>query len=407
MTAPLKRLLVVSHTAHYIRDGEPVGWGATVRELDHLAKEFERVRHIAFLHPGPGPASALAYRSSRIELVAVPPSGGSGVRAKMGILAALPTYLPTLLAQLRWADAVHVRAPASISLLAVLLLSLVRRPRTRWVKYAGNWKRYPGEPRSYALQRWWLGHGWHRGITSVNGRWPDQPAHVVSFLNPCLSTEELLHAREVARNKTLDPPVRLLFVGRLEEAKGVGRCIEILHALRGRGVDARLDLVGDGPERRRFETLASAPGLEGRVRFLGWLPRSAIDPLYAAAHFLLLPSTCSEGWPKVLSEAMAFGAVPLAGAVSSIPQYLEEFQAGASLAPEDVHGFADAIGAYVREPDRWATHARNAARAAERFTYDRYLDAVMAVLAPGGHAASIGGETPPAGTSGIALRTRS
>jgi hypothetical protein len=41
------RLLIISHTPHYHRDGEIVGWGATVREIDHLAALFESVVHIA------------------------------------------------------------------------------------------------------------------------------------------------------------------------------------------------------------------------------------------------------------------------------------------------------------------------------------------------------------------------
>ena len=87
------------------------------------------------------------------------------------------------------------------------------------------------------------------------------------------------------------------------------------------------------------------------------MPRTQVADYYAAAHFILLPSR-SEGWPKVLSEAMAYGVVPVAAAVSSIPQILGETRAGAALPVDDIEGLAVAIAGYVAEPERWAAAGR-------------------------------------------------
>ena len=65
---------------------------------------------------------------------------------------------------------------------------------------------------------------------------------------------------------------------------------------------------------------------------------------------MIFPSSCSEGWPKVLSEAMAYGVVPLAGAVSSIPQILAEVGTGRALPPNDVAEFASAVREYANDP---------------------------------------------------------
>ncbi len=86
------------------------------------------------------------------------------------------------------------------------------------------------------------------------------------------------------------------------------------------------------------------------VKFLGWLPKPSLADYYSQAHFLLLPTNASEGWPKVLSEAMAYGVVPLAGAVSSIPQILQETGAGLALPPEDPEAFVQAIQNFLAEP---------------------------------------------------------
>src|SRR5262249_44353868 len=97
------------------------------------------------------------------------------------------------------------------------------------------------------------------------------------------------------------------------------------------------------------------------------------------SHFLLLPSS-SEGWPKVLSEGMAYGAVPVTSDVGSIPQVLEAFQVGRALPPEDPDAFASAIVSYVQEPETWAEESRRSGKAASAFSYDAYLEAVRKLL---------------------------
>jgi glycosyltransferase involved in cell wall biosynthesis len=373
------RLLIVSHTPHYLHDGLVVGWGATVREIDELATLFESVVHVAPLYPGGAPRSAIEYASARVRLRPVRPAGGPRLWDKVAIPLRYPGYARVILREMRSADVVHVRAPANISMLALVLLACVRRPRVRWAKYAGNWSGGAGEPWSYRFQRWWLARGIHRGVVTVNGKWPDQPAHVTSFVNPCLTDEELSEGRVAAATKRLVPPIRLLFVGRLESAKGTGICLETLAHLVSRGVNAELALVGEGENQAEFERNSHGLGVARRVVFYGGQPRSALGRFYGPAHFLLLPST-SEGWPKVLSEAMAFGVVPVASAVGSIRAHLNEFATGRALDLRDPVQYGDAVIEYVQNPASWGDHSERATTAAAQFSYKRYLQAVRDLL---------------------------
>ncbi len=95
---------------------------------------------------------------------------------------------------------------------------------------------------------------------------------------------------------------------------------------------------------------------------------------------MLFPSR-SEGWPKVLSEAMAFGVVPVASRVSSIPEYLVRFDLGTVADPGDVEGFVQGVLSYVNTPERWRLESPRAVSAAEHFTYGRYLVNVAGLLA--------------------------
>jgi len=372
-------LLIVAHTPHGRRDGRYVGWGPTIVEYDHLAQLFDHVRIIAFLHPGPAPASYLPYSAPNVTLIPVPPAGGDSLREKLDIIRMFPLYARTILAELRTADVAHIRCPANISFLALAILAVVKKPARRWAKYAGNWKPEAADRWSYRAQRWMLSRGWLRGVVTINGRWPAQPSYVHSFYNPCLTAAELVAARVLTRDKELTMPPRLLFVGALNAAKGVDRALRVMADLHARGLPARLELVGDGPDRPAYEKMAREIGLGEAITFHGWLPHEALGPIYAGSHFMLFPSS-SEGWPKVLSEGMAYGAVPVASRVGSIPQYLEEFGAGRTFPPDDTAAFANAIRSYCDRPSSWAEESEKGKAATHLFSYSYYLEQVARLL---------------------------
>ena len=372
-------LLIISNMEHYL-DGDAVwGWGPTVQEINYLSTLYGRVSHVGCLHKGKPTKSSLPYTNSSIRFVPLPPAGGKSLRHKLGILRLSPLYLKTIWRELRSADVVHVRCPANIPLLAILLLSLVRRPVLRWVKYAGNWQGYETEPLAYRFQRWWLKKNLARSLVTINGEWPRQPSHVASFYNPCLTEKVLEEGLSAAPGKEPGGTLRLLFVGALNEAKGVVRAIQIMRRLNELGDDVSLDMVGDGPDRRHYEKMVDDLGLSDKLIFHGWIRHTDLSPYYAAAHCILLPSK-TEGWPKVLSEAMAFGVVPIAASVSAIPQYLDKFEIGRAVTYDDLDGYIQAVKGYVHNRDLWQQESTRALECAHLFSYKEYLGAVSELL---------------------------
>lgn len=371
----MKRLLVISNMAHYSDAVHGVvGFGPAVEELSWLAEMFGEVVHVGCLHEGQAPPNMLPYFASNVRFVGVPPRGGPGILDKLRVLFQWPCLVRILMRHLRKADSVHVRCPCNIGLLAVVLLCFVKEPRRRWMKYAGNWRPEGREAWSYRLQRWLLRRTWHGGVVTVNGQWEGDPPHVREFFNPSFSQRELEEARAWGKRKVLDGLIRCAFVGRVEEAKGAGRAVEVVRRLREQGVQAELDIVGDGPLRAEL----SGEGIPW-VRFHGWLPRQEVGRVWRDAHFCLLPSR-TEGWPKVLSEGMAWGAVPVASAVSSIPRYLGRFGCGVAVPAEEVDGFVKAIGGYLREPERWRAESERGMQAAGLFTYEAHVRRVREVM---------------------------
>ncbi len=370
------KLLIISNMAHYHKDGQIVGWGPAVEEINYLATIFDEIRHIACLHSRPAPPTALAYNSNKIRPILVPPSGGERLSDKLNILRLTPLYISKILRELPEVDAVHVRGPNNMSLLAVFLLALVSHPTMRWVKYGGNWKPAAREPRSFRFQRWCLLKGYHRGIVTVNGQWPNQPKHVVAFINPCITEREINLACDLVSQKTLSTPLYLLYVGALNDSKGAGRILKICNCLKEKGLSFNMDIVGDGPQNAMYQEMADLQDIQELVSFHGWMPHSALSQFYKKSHFVLLPSS-QEGWPKVLSEAMAYGVVPIASDVGSIRQNLEMAGCGKALPALDIEAYVNGILGYIQQPDRWKQESLSGYRYAFRFTYENYLSDVM------------------------------
>lgn len=105
-------------------------------------------------------------------------------------------------------------------------------------------------------------------------------------------------------------PNQILYVGRLVEFKHVDWLIEAFAEVLKEMPDAKLKIVGGGPERNRLEGLVGKLGLQARVAFTGLTPTyEAVTRYYKESEVFVLPSTV-EGEAIALKEAMA-ASLPL------------------------------------------------------------------------------------------------
>ncbi len=313
------KLVIISHTNHYLdASGTIVGWGLTITELNNLAPHFETIYHVAMLHRDiEAPLSSIAYTSSTIHLVPLPPVGGSNFKDKMGVLFSIPRVLSVIHKTLKKVDVFQFRAPTGIGVF-VLPYLIFLTSKKGWFKYAGNWKQ-ANAPYAYAFQRWMLTHQ-SRKVT-INGSWKGQPEQCVSFENPCLTHEERALGAVVIGEKSYKETFDFCFVGRLEDAKGVHLIVEAFTALQNNNAIGCLHLIGDGPKKDSYKKACSK--LDMNVNFYGFLTRDEVFEVYKKCHFILLPSK-SEGFPKVIAEGMNFGCIPIVSNVSSIAQYVKD-----------------------------------------------------------------------------------
>lgn len=159
---------------------------------------------------------------------------------------------------------------------------------------------------------------------------------------------------QMHRELGIDGAPLLLSVGNLVPLKGHDLCIDALAELRASHPQARLLIVGKGPERERLQSQARAHGLADAVTFVGPVPNEELARWYSAADVLLLASS-REGWPNVLLEAMACGTPVVATRVGGIPEVVAESCAGRLFDRREPSGIAAAVGELLAHlPDREA-----------------------------------------------------
>jgi len=100
--------------------------------------------------------------------------------------------------------------------------------------------------------------------------------------------------------------LRLLYVGRFLDLKGMEFGLRALAALHARGQAATLTLIGNGPEARHWQHLAEALGVSASVNWIAWMKHDELLAAYAAYDAFVFPSLRDSSGNVVL-EAMAGG----------------------------------------------------------------------------------------------------
>ncbi|HET6762738.1 MAG TPA: glycosyltransferase family 4 protein, partial [Longimicrobiaceae bacterium] len=115
-------------------------------------------------------------------------------------------------------------------------------------------------------------------------------------------------------------PARLLHVGSLNRVKDQGTLLRAAAILRDRGIAFQLDVIGQDTLGGAVQRQAAEMGLDGHVRFHGFLPQAAMRPWVQAAHLLLVTSRHEAG-PLVLLEAAVAGVPTVGTAVGHLADW--------------------------------------------------------------------------------------
>jgi phosphatidylinositol alpha-1,6-mannosyltransferase len=193
---------------------------------------------------------------------------------------------------------------------------------------------------------------------------------------------------ELQRAAGLRTPVErgtILFVGRLIKRKGVDDLIEAFKVLRRDLPKARLEIVGDGPERPALMDLVNRLGLLDAVTFYGSLRGEALYRRYQECDLVAMPSRTMkddvEGFGTVFLEAGLMGRPSVGTYSGGIPEAVTDEVTGLLVKEGDIDGLAAALCRLISDEDlreRLGSNAR--ARVLRDFTWEATTTKLETIL---------------------------
>jgi phosphatidylinositol alpha-mannosyltransferase len=171
----------------------------------------------------------------------------------------------------------------------------------------------------------------------------------------------------------------LLFVGRLEQRKGLEVLLRAMPAILVRVPRIRLVVVGSGPLETSCRRLASRLDIAGRVHFLGGIDGDDLPGWYAGAELYVSPALSGEAMGIVLIEAMASGVPVVAADIAGYDEVVTTGLDGLLVPPGNPGALAAAVGELLADPDRRSRLAGAGRERARHYAWPRVAQQVEAV----------------------------
>jgi glycosyltransferase involved in cell wall biosynthesis len=180
----------------------------------------------------------------------------------------------------------------------------------------------------------------------------------------------------VSPRTAVDPPgpggpVRVLFLGEIEDRKGAFLLLDAWRRLSDEGQPLRAELVmAGGGAVAQARAQVEALGIADQVQLPGFVAPEQVESLLSGSHVLVLPSR-SEGQPMAVLEAMAHGLCVVATRVGGVPDLIDD-ESGILVPPDDEDALVGALrGVLMDAQERARLGAGAMARVRERFDVDR------------------------------------
>ncbi len=170
--------------------------------------------------------------------------------------------------------------------------------------------------------------------------------------------------------------LRLLFVGRAEERKGMPVLLSAFQAL-VEHVPSRLTVVGADPE--EISRRVADPDLMSHIDVLGKVSDSVLWRQLGEADILCAPSLAGESFGMVLIEAMAAGTPVIASKIAGYSDVVTNGVDGILVPPADPQALAEELQLLAHEPERMVAMGEAGRRSAERYAWPRIAEEVSEV----------------------------
>jgi len=316
-----------------------------------------------------------SFKRQDIEIISIPFLIFNSFFKALTSFFKLPLLFWTIYKQMRKADHIHLRCPGNIGLIgSIVQICFPKKVKT--AKYAGNWDPEAKQPLSYKLQKRLLQNTFlTKNMTVlVYGSWPNQSKNIKPFFTATYTENE----KSELPLRDFSSPLKALFVGTMGANKRPFEAVKLIHMLRKEGIDISLEMYGEGPVSQDIKWYRKENGIRDYIILKGNQPAEVVKQAYKEAHFMILPSK-SEGWPKVVAEAMWWGCIPIVTPVSCVPWMLDNGQRGLLL-DMDIKKDVSSFKYLIQNSKQLETISKKAQQWSQEYTLDHFEAEIQKLL---------------------------
>lgn len=178
------------------------------------------------------------------------------------------------------------------------------------------------------------------------------------------------------KNISVIKPIQLLFISRLETAKGIYIAIETIRILNRERNKFKLVIAGTGSEEFKIKELIKG---DESIEWAGYVNEEAKHKLLEASHLMFFPSSHPEGMPLTLLEGMMYGLPIVSRPVGGIPDIVTNGENGFLLMSIEPKDYADKITQIINDPDLYIEMSQNNINKSKLFTPGNVRDRLFSL----------------------------
>jgi glycosyltransferase involved in cell wall biosynthesis len=370
------KIIVFSHKKCWKSNNSTVGWatdGGFSIHMDYLSKLFDKmtilVPEISSVNKG-----EVSFESKNINIIPIKINLHDGFLRKIMILFWGISNCFKLLKLIRDHDCIHAPIPSDIGTIGIWYALLLKKPL--YVRYCGNILNLKTPMERYWF--WLLNRiaGSKNIILATGGgsEFPSAKNKNIKWIFSSSINREIIS--KIARKRILmaenSNKFKIGFLGRIEEGKGLRELLAGFNDLQSeRFYELELKIAGDGSI--LSELMQCNKNVN--VTFCGKLNRNEVFDFLDGINLFVFPSS-SEGFPKVVLEAMATGLPIITSNVSILPELVETNNCGLILDEISSKAIVSSILDVLSDPVSYKLYSLNSIKTAQKYTMEKWIEEI-------------------------------
>ena len=363
------KFAIITHAVHKLNDGQIYAYEPYVREMNLWAKHVDEIIIVAPVSKDKVTSIEVPYCHKKIRVVEIPNFDITSFKNVLKSILVIPKICWLIYKAMKQVNHVHLRCPGNIGLLGTLV-QILFPSKVKTSKYAGNWDPKSKQPLSYRLQKWILSNTFltKNCKVLVYGEWENQSKNILPFFTASYKKEEIIEATK----KNFSSVIKFIFVGTFSDGKQPLLSVKTIQRLLSKNRDVQLDMYGEGDKFNEVKRYVIENKLENNIFLHGNKTKEIVKKAFIEAHFLIFISK-SEGWPKVVAEAMFWKCLPISTNVSCVAYMFDYGKRGTIVSPNVlIDDVVDIVLNYMNDEVVYQKQSLEAQKWSQNFTLDKF-----------------------------------